>query len=175
MARGEKSQAQQIFQQSQGVAADATGKGNQLYQLLYPSMAQDINDPQGYSEGDLNAMNTASQQSLGGSVAGAKGEGDLSAARTRNKGGFGSSVRNSTRDAMRQNSTNALEVQSKNANLKEAKRASAKQGASALHGNTVQQLMAAMGMGVNATNAGVNAQNTGWFQNFNNLLRTLNG
>jgi hypothetical protein len=71
----------------------------------------------GYTPDQVNAMTTASNQSLGGGVGGAVGQGNLTAARTRNAGGYATALDDAVRSAGRQQSQNALGVQEDSAKL----------------------------------------------------------
>jgi hypothetical protein len=109
-----------------GIAGKGVQRSNTLndqasgtYGFIDPILKAEATNPQGYAPVDLAAMNTASQQSLGGSVGGATGEANLEAARTRNAGGFQGAIASSARSAQRQLSQNALQVQAANAQLKE--------------------------------------------------------
>jgi hypothetical protein len=64
-------------------------------------------------------MNTAVQQSEGGSVGGVTGETNLEAARTRNAGGYQGAVGSASRAASRDLSSKALEIQTNQANLQQ--------------------------------------------------------
>jgi hypothetical protein len=79
-------------------------------------------------------MNTASQQSLGGSVGGATGQANLESARTRNAGGNQGAIASSARSAQRQLSTNALGIQKSQADLQQAQRQQALSSLQSLYG-----------------------------------------
>ena len=63
------------------------GRSNAVFNTLFPSLQKELVNPHGFGS-DMNAINTANQQSIGGSVAGAVGQGNLQAARTGNAGAF---------------------------------------------------------------------------------------
>lgn len=170
MARGAEKNAQKSFETSQAVGKEAQGNASQLYSQLYPQLNAESTHPAGLAPEDLNAMNTASQQSLGGSVAGATGQGDLEAARTRNAGGFAPAIEESAREGMRQNSKNALAIQAGNADLKERQKQAGLAGEAGLYGQNSQNLLGSMGIGVNAVDAQTKAAGTGWFQNMLGLI-----
>jgi hypothetical protein len=111
-----------------------TSNANELYGTLDPALTAEATNPQGYAPGDLAAMNTASQQSLGGATAGITGTANLEAARSRNAGGFQGAIGSGSRSAMKQNSQNALEVQAENARLKEAQKQQALSSLQSLYG-----------------------------------------
>jgi hypothetical protein len=170
MARGEKNQAKAITQQATGLSSQYAHNAQGVNSVLTPAYTEDIKNPQGYSPQDLAAMETASSQSLGGSVAAAKGEGDLLAARTGNVGAYQPVLDESVRNAMRTLSGNAVKIQRDNAMLKEGKRAAAKSGMQGLYGTNVSGSVAPLSPAV----AGVNAQtaaNNNWFTD---MLKAMN-
>src|SRR6185437_6586661 len=125
MARKAQKQASQNFDNSQstfntgmGVAGTAGANAGNLYSKLSPMYEQEAENPQGYGSADLAGMNTAVQQSVGGSTAAAKGEGMLQAARTRNRGAMASSIGDSIRSGQRTLADKALDIQGKNADMK---------------------------------------------------------
>lgn len=144
-------------------------QASSLYGFLDPALASDVTNPQGYGT-DLPAINTASQQSLGGSTAGITGEGNLEAARTRNVGGFQAGAGTAARTNAKQLSQNALQVQERNAMLKQAQRDSALSALQRLYG--IDQATAAQYLGL--SNSALNAENQGSQNSFGaTFLRSL--
>lgn len=187
MSRQQTSQATDAFKQGKGFSQDAsslygTSAGNSqgLYGQLQPAFTAEATNPQGFAPKDLAAMNTASQQSIGGSTAGAVGEGDLTAARTRNAGGFQAANSEAVRSGQRQLSENALGVQGENAKLKESQRQAGLSGLSDLYSGNQSQALGALHAGTGAVNAetgavdaGTTAGKSGWFQNMLGLINAL--
>lgn len=128
--RGLISNAGQGQQQQQALA----GQGGKISNYLVPELQNQADNPQGYTPQQVAYMNTASQQSLGGSVAGATGQGNLTAARTRNAGGYQGAIGSSARSAQRQLSTNALGIQQKQADVQLQQRQQALQALQQLYG-----------------------------------------
>src|SRR5579871_1031737 len=122
MGKGANKQLMNNSGTAQADNADLSGKGSAISSFLTPQLENEANNPQGYTPAQLAYMNTASQQSLGGSVAGATGQADLEAARTRNKGGYQGAIASSARSAQRQLSTNALGIQKSQADLQQEQR-----------------------------------------------------
>jgi hypothetical protein len=120
-------------------------------------------------------MNTASQQSVGGSTAGAVGEGNLEAARTNNSGGFAPALDEAVRSGQRTLSQNALDIQGENAKLKQSQQQAGLSGLEGLYGNNTNQMIQALGLGNNATSVGTQAGQSGWFQNMTGLMSALQG
>jgi hypothetical protein len=94
-----------------------SGKADAITDFATPVLEGDVNNPKGYSPQQLAYMNTASQQSLGGSTAGITGEANLEAARTRNAGGFQGVAGSAARASQRQLSQNALGIQKSQADV----------------------------------------------------------
>jgi hypothetical protein len=187
MARGAQNQAKQAFDQSkktfantQDVYGGAKSNSGDLYSQLFPALKGEAMSPQGYAPLDKAAMNTASQQSIGGATAGAVGEGDLVGARTRNAGSFAPAADEAVRSGERQLSDNALNVDGQNANLKEAQRQAGLGGLGSMYGTNTSAMLSALGLGnqsteagTGATNALTNAGNSGLFQNMLGMLNAL--
>lgn len=173
IARGEHDQAKKTFNESQGVFTGAQGNANDLYSKLFPIFQGEATNPQGFGAKDLASMNTASQQSVGGSTAGAVGEGDLAGARTRNAGSFAPALDEAVRSGQRQLSTNALDIQGKNAALKQAQQQAGISGMSGLYGQNSSDMLSALGLSNQSTQTGLEAGKSGWFQNMLGLITAL--
>lgn len=180
MARGESSadkqkrqQSTTTFKESQGVFNNANAQSNQLYNELHPQLSAEATDPQGYSDTDLNAMNTASLQTLGGGVSAAKGEGDLAAARTRNKGGFVPAMKEAVLNAGRTASQNALGIQKSNAQLKEVQKQTALAQLLEMMSGKQRDTMTSLGLG-NQSSSTLPGGTTG-YQQFLSTLKALQG
>ena len=173
MARGPNNQANQLFNQSQGVANTAENNTNTLFNTLFPLYEGEATNPQGFGANDLAAMNTASQQSTGGAVSGAVGAGDLEAARTHNSGSFQAAGDEAAREGMRQNSENAVNIQGENAKLKQTQQQAGLAGMAGLEGQSQNELLASMGLGDQDVNTEINAGQSGWLQNFMKLISTF--
>lgn len=187
MARQAQQNAQDTYKaakgvQGQGASLFNTGVSNatQLFNSLEPEFQAEISNPTGYGPSGLAAMNTAAQQSTGGSVAGAVGQGNLTAARTRNAGGFKTALDESAREGMRRNSQLATEITGQNEKLKQEQSSEGLRGLSGLYGQNMSEILGALGAENNAlgqetgaNNSYVNAGNSGWLQNTMGVLNTL--
>ena len=122
---GEAAQ-QQLYGQGQGISS-----------FLTPQLESEAANPQGYTPQQMAYMNTASQQSLGGSTAGVTGQANLQAARTRNAGGFSGAIGSGSRAAQQQLSQNALGIQSQQANLQQQQKQQALQSLQGLYGTDI--------------------------------------
>lgn len=173
MARGGQNQAKQTYNSASSVFSGSNANANNLYKTLFPTLSGEATNPQGYSPRDLAAMNTASQQSVGGSTAGAVGEGNLAAARTRNAGAFAPALDEAARAGGRQLSENALATQTANANLKQKQQQEGIAGLGDLYGENSKDLLAALGLEDQATQTGTQAGQSGWFQDLLGLGNTV--
>ena len=121
------------------------GRANNVFHSLFPTLQGEMTNPQGFGK-DLGAINTANQQSIGGSVAGAVGQGNLQAARTGNAGGFAPALDESARAGARQMSQNAVGVQEANSYLKQQQRDAATRALSGLYGENTDATLKALGL-----------------------------
>ena len=92
------------------------------------------------------AMNTAAQQSAGGSTAGAVGQGQLYATRTRNAGGARQAIGEAVRGAGENLSNAAVGTELANANLQERQRQAGTSGLQSLYGTELGGAQGAMGL-----------------------------
>lgn len=173
MARGATNQANKTFGEATSTFNANTDRSNALYGQLFPMLTKEATNPLGFDPKDLAAMNTASQQSVGGSTAGAVGEGNLMAARTRNAGAFQPALDEAARQGTRQLSENALNTQTKNAMLRESNRQAGIKGLGGLYENSQDALLKALGLGNEATNTAINSGKSGWFQNLLGAITAL--
>lgn len=155
MGKGANKQLLSNSGTAQGRSGNLSGKANSAYSFLEPQLESEATNPQGYSPTDLSAINTATQQSAGGSTAGTVGESNLEAARTRNSGGFAGVATEAGRSAERDLSQKALDVQTQNANLKEAQRQQALSSIQQLYGVDLQTALGYL----NGSNSALNDEN----------------
>jgi hypothetical protein len=99
--------------------------GENVYGSLTPALSAAAYAPSGYTPGQKATINTASQQSAGGTNAGAVGSGGLYAARTRNAGAPASAIGSSTRAAGANLSRAAAGTEAESADLAQQNRRSA--------------------------------------------------
>lgn len=88
-----------------------------VYGGLEPSLAARASTPMGYTPAQKASINTAAQQSAGGSTAAAAGEGGLYAARTRNAGAGQAAIGASDRSAGNNLSRSAVNTEVQSADL----------------------------------------------------------
>ena len=173
MARGQAGQADKQLGLSRGAAAISGTNAGNIYSSLEPQLESMATNPQGYSSGDLAAMNTASQQSLGGSTAGITGQGMLTAARTRNSAGIPEALDQAARTAGETQSQNALGIQENNANLKQKQQESALSALGGLYGENLGNQTSLLGQGAGDLQG--RAAGGGWAQGFSSVLGALTG
>jgi hypothetical protein len=157
MARG-STQAQSGSSEALSDAGTLAGEGQGLYSTLAPQLSNEATNPQGFAPADLAAMNTAGQQSAGGSEAAAVGAGGLAASRTKNAGAAGSGIAAGVRAAGENLEKGALGTQIKNANVKQQQQQSALKGEEGLYGTDIAGANAALGETAANVNANTNAE-----------------
>ena len=113
-----------IEQQQLNNATTGQNLSNQLmansanvYGGLEPTLAARSATPMGYTPTQKASINTAGQQSAGGSTAGAVGQGGLYAARTRNAGAGQAAIGSANRAAGSNLSRNAVNTEVQSADL----------------------------------------------------------
>lgn len=126
------------------------GSAGNLYGSLAPTLAAQAAAPAGYTPTQKAAMNTAGQQSAGGTQAAAVGQGALLASRTKNAGTADAAIAQSARTAGQQASNTAVGVETKNANLQQSQRQSALNGEQNLYSTTLGGGLNALGISNNA-------------------------
>lgn len=136
---------------SQNLYNTAGNVGN----FVTPQLEGDVTNPKGFTPQQKAYMDTASQQSLGGSVAGVTGQANLEAARTRNKGGFQGAIASGSRAAQRQLSQNAVGVEVEQAKLQQQQRQQALEALSKMYGVD----LAAAGNYMNTSDQALNYEN----------------
>src|SRR6185437_5235539 len=130
---------------SNQISGTTGARGTRTFQTLFPTLQKNLVNPQGFGK-DLGAINTANQQSIGGSEAGAVGQGNLTAARTRNAAGFAPALDEAMRTGGRQLSQTATGVQEQNAYLKSQQQQQAIQALSGLYGENTDATLRALGL-----------------------------
>jgi hypothetical protein len=133
-----------------------------LYGAVAPELEAEAAHPQGISPTDKANMNTAGQQSAGGSMAGAVGQGGLLAARTRNAGGADAAIAQSARTAGQQASNASLKTNLADASLKEHEHQAGLSGLEGMYGQNLGGSVGALGQVAPNVNANTNAQNASY-------------
>jgi hypothetical protein len=128
MASNGNASAKTAAATGQDISDVAGANAGQVYGALAPELMSEAAHPAGFDPATLASMNTAAQQSSGGSEAAAVGSGALRAARTRNAGAPAAATAAGTRGAADALSKRALDVQNQNAQLKNQQQQSGIQG-----------------------------------------------
>ena len=141
---------------------------------LAPALTQEATNPQGFQQSDLNDMNSAALQSLGGSQAAAVGAGGVRAARTRNAGAGDAAIGESSREAMRDLSQRALQVSTANATMREQKRQQALNQLQGLYGQNVGSSLQSLGLSNDALNV-ANGADRNLMGFYGDIMKTASG
>jgi hypothetical protein len=144
-------------------------RATDVFNGLFPQLQDQAQN--GLSPSDEAAMNTASQQSVGGGTAAAVGSANLAAARTRNAGGYQPAVSEAARAGERINSANALATKGKSIDMKQK----ALQALEGLYGANVEGGNQALNTSNQAVGQWTNADqqtmaNTGMWLDFINKI-----
>ena len=163
MGRGAAGQAKANTATGQQYSSDLMNMAGPQGVAASKFFTNELNNPQGFSPQELAAMATSSEQSLGGSQAGALGAGNLLAARTGNNAGLTTAMDQSARNNAQQASTNALGIQNANTNLKNQQQQGGASGLAQLYGTNLQESLGALGLSNSAIQAwtAADAQTTG--------------
>lgn len=141
-----------------------TGNAANIYGGLEPTLQAEAAHPQGYTPQQKALMNTAAQQSAGGSAAGAIGAGKLYSARTKNAGGAKAAIGEGVRNAGRNLSDTALETELQNANLQQKQQQEGLGGLEHLYGTELSGGENALGLSNQALGVANNAKPSFWQQ-----------
>jgi hypothetical protein len=161
MARG-SDQATTAGTSAQNMSNQFGANAGSLYSSLAPELESEAAHPAGFGPSEMAHMDTAAQQSAGGSNAGAVGQGALLASRTRNAGTADAAVQQSARDSGKTLSKATLGVQNQDAMLKQSQRRAALGGLQGLYGTEAGSSLGALGIVPQAVNANTNASNASW-------------
>jgi hypothetical protein len=142
-----------------------TANASNVYGGLEPQLAAEAAHPSGYTPGQKASINTAAQQSAGGTTAGATGAGGLYAARTRNAGAGQAAIGASSRAAGGNLSRAAVGTQVQDANLAQKNRNAALGGLSGMYGTELSGGEGALGLSNQAlSGADSSAANNAWMK-----------
>ena len=146
MPKGVAGQALNNSGTAQNLSNQLTANASNVYGGLEPQLAAEAAHPSGYTPGQKASINTAAQQSAGGTTAGATGAGGLYAARTRNAGAGQAAIGASSRAAGGNLSRAAVGTQVQDANLAQSNRNKALGGLSSLYGTELSGGENALGL-----------------------------
>jgi len=161
MARNDAA-AQTAANSANTISSGASANANGLYGVIAPELETEIAHPAGFGPTEMAQMETAAQQSSGGSQAGTTGQGGLLAARTRNAGGAEAAIASGARSAGKNLSAGVLGTQLANARLKAQQQQEGTSGLENLYNNELGSSIAALGEVAPNVNANVNQQNESW-------------
>jgi len=166
MARG-SDQANAASTAAVGQNQSLFGGGQALYSALAPQLQSQAANPQGVGPEGLARLDTAAQQSAGGSQAAATGEAALEDSRTRNAGGSGMALAKAARQSGKNLTDATLNTRLANEQLKEKQREGAQRGLEGLYGTQIgggNQALSGVASNVNA-NANQEDASWGWAKN----------
>lgn len=133
-----------------------------LFGELAPTLEAQMANPTGLTPREKSDMNTAAQQSAGGSQAAAVGQGALLASRTRNAGAADAAIAQSTQKAGQQLSNAGLKTEMADANLKNQNEHAAEGGLEGMYNEANNAGISALGIVPQAVNANTQATNASY-------------
>jgi hypothetical protein len=149
----------------QNLSNQLTANAANVYGGLEPQLAARAATPMGYTPAQKASINTAAQQSAGGSTAGAVGQGGLYAARTRNAGAGQAAIGSANRAAGSNLSRNAVNTEVQSANLGQQNQRAALGGLQGLYGTQLSSGENALGLSNQALQgADQSAANNPWLK-----------
>lgn len=173
--RSAQSQANTTYNNSTNAAAGYGAAGNTINSQLTPFLLQRLQNPQGYSQGDLTSMLSSALASEGGSTSAISGEAQQQAARNRNDAGFAPALTQAARERAKNLAATSEGIAANNATLKQDQQRDAAKLLAGLYGTDVNAAEGFTGQENQATQNSIEAGKSGWFQNLTNLLSSING
>ena len=152
-----------------GAAASTIGSS------LSPQLTRQLKNPSGYSQQDIGAMLSSGLAGAGGATSALTGAANKNAAATRNPMGFSSALDQAARSRDQAAASTSEGITAKNAGVKMEQQSQAGDLLSKLYGTNVQGQNEATGQISQDVNAAANASKTGWLQNAEGIVSTLNG
>jgi hypothetical protein len=171
--RSAVSQANKTFDNSTNAAAGYGAAGNTINSQLTPFLLQQMQNPQGRSQGDLTAMLSSSLGSTGGATSAITGQAEQQAGRTRNDAGFTSALTEAARDREKNLAGTSEGIAADNSNLKEDQRTNAQKMLASLYGTDVNAQQGQTGQANQATQNAIAGSQTGWLQQMQGLLNSV--
>jgi hypothetical protein len=136
MAKG-SGQAEQTFGTSSGNASTLGGRASAVNNGMMPGLLNDAAGKGGLTPGQQATMNTASQQSVGGSNAGIAGQAGLTGGRTGNPGSMVGAIGDAARGNAKNLSNDTLKTQEYSTNMAQQKQQAAMGELGKLYGTNV--------------------------------------
>lgn len=136
--------------QALGQAQSLGTQAQNQYGSLAPTLQAEATHPTGYDPATLAKMNTAAQQTAGGTQAGAVGQGALLAARTKNAGTADAAIAQSARTAGQDLSNAGLKTQMADASLKNQQQQAGLTGEQNLYNTNLGASQRALGIAASA-------------------------
>lgn len=165
MPKGVESQQLGNSGTAQGLSNQLTANSANIFGGLEPTLAARAATPMGYTPAQKASINTAAQQSAGGSTAGAVGQGGLYAARTRNAGAPAAAIGAANRAAGSNLSRNAVNTEVQSANLGQQNQRAALGGLQSLNSTELSGGEQALGLSNQALQgADQSAANNPWMK-----------
>lgn len=144
------------------LSATSDNNANALYGTLAPELQNEMIHPQGFTPTEKSAMTTASEDSVGGGMAGALGQGALEGARTGNAGASTVALDDAARGGQHELSSDALKTEMDDANLKAKQQQEGAEGLGNLYDTNAHDTLGALGLSNQALGVANNAKPSFW-------------
>lgn len=168
-------EAQQAEGTARDTAARAAGNANADRAALTPFYRSEMNAQHEVNPEQTNELLNFADSTIGGGGATTAGQAASEAARTRNTSGFAPALDEAARQRQQQLSQANLDIGAQDiAGAKQLNQEGAA-GMNGIFGTDTSTMLESMGQQTNDINAQVNAGKSGWFQNLNQMLRTMQG
>lgn len=173
--RAAQSQASQAEKTAGSTASQYGSAASGINSTLTPFLTRELTNPQGFTQGDLTQMLNYAEAGAGGANSGITGQANLEAARTRNASGFSSALDDAARQRSKALASTSEGIGAENAQLKQQQQQSAAKQLQGLYGTDTSAMLDSMGLQNQDINTEIKAGQSGWFQNLNQMLQTIEG
>ena len=157
------------------VAGKLGGYADTEHDTLSPFYNNELHAQHYFSPEQTGEMLTAAEAGSGGTTGSLKGEAELQAARTRNPSGFTKALDEVARNQAKVNAGASEGIAAQDIMGAKQENQLGAAGLQGLHGEDVKGQLEAMGQQQNDINSAVEAGKSGWLQNLNQTLATING
>lgn len=142
---------------------------------LVPFMTREMANPMGMSQRDIGAQLTSAMAGSGGATSALTGAANAEAGRTRNPMGFSSALDAAARTAGKTVAGVGEKVAANNADVKLQQQNQAMQGLGNLYGMASKAGVGEGDVQANDIKDMIAGDQTGWLQNFEGIMKTLQG
>jgi len=162
------------YKQATSTADQLGGEAQGIGSNLTPFLTAEMLHPQGLGQEGIGAETGAALGGQGGAESGLVGGAMQRAAVSHNAGGVDAALDSAARERMKGAGTASEGIQAQNQNLMEQQRQAGAAGLGKMYGIDTSGMLESQGQEANDINAEANASKTGWLQNAEGILSSLN-